>query len=132
MGITELLPGVHQIAETPIVRVLRRRLGDPDLVTYYNRETGEWALGYWLSRVNGVVDEIDGLGPNFEAVTPDFITSLEQTRGSTTCADLKRLLVRNAKRRAAKQYESQGEQMDAYNWAKKRVGDKAPVPYAFG
>jgi len=132
MGITKLRRGVHFIRDTEAAKYLRRHLNDPDLITFFNAETGQYVLAYWVNRDRAIVDEIDDLGPNFEVMTHEFIRSLEESRRGTDPKELKRKLLRNAKRRTGRELERLEEHNDQYDWMKKRTADKAPLPYMYG
>ena len=61
-GITELKYSEHQVEDTEIVRFLRKELQDSSLVTFRNRETGNWVLAHWVDQSRNLVNEIDDIG----------------------------------------------------------------------
>jgi hypothetical protein len=128
MGITILRRGIHRVVDTPFVRHLRVRLNDPDLVTFFNLETGQWILGYWLSRTRGMVDEIDDLGPRMELANRGLAEELVACRRVTDFRSVKRRLLRKRKAQAQEQLDSLEECHDQRAWLKKR-GIPPPMYY---
>lgn len=125
MGPTQLDRSKHILRETSQVRDLRRMLDDPDLVTFFNVETGQWILAYWLDKSKGRVDEIDDLGPNFELLTRSFVESLRQSRRATDFKDLKRGLQRAARTKHLQWQDEMEEQQDHGDYFR-RCGVRRP------
>jgi hypothetical protein len=105
-------------------------LNDPDIITFFNHQTGQWVLAYWLHKDTGIVDEIDDLGPGFEEVTPEFVQSLERSRNYYNKEDLKKKYILQAKRQARRENEEIYADQERWDWCRKRTRDKVIVPYA--
>lgn len=129
MGITQLNPQRHLVRDTPHTHYLRRHLKDEALLTYFNLDTQQWVLGYWIDRNRGVIDEIEDLGPNFERLTRELVKSLERTYAFYTKDDLKKRYLRRARHFEQKMREETAEANEQWNWCKKRTKEKAPVPW---
>jgi len=131
MSVTVIDPRVHYVKETGVARFFRRRLRDPNLVTFWHGETGQWILAYWLDRRQKIVDEIEDLGPRFEEVTASFVQMIVSCYGKVDMGRTKKRLIGKHRERIQKQSESICEDQERWDWAKKRTKEKAPLPYAF-
>lgn len=129
MGITKIDPRAHLVRDNQHVHFLRRHLRDEDLLTFLNLDTNQWVLAYWVNRDKGIVDVISELGPNFESLTREFVASLERERKSYSADDLKRRLLNRDRRYQRHLVEEQEQANDEWDWAKRRVGDRARVPW---
>lgn len=131
MSIVFLNPNIHVIKETEIGRMFRRLLKFQDIFTYWNSETGQWILSYWLNRLGNVADEIEDLGPVMEGVCPALVQQIVTCWKPVDWKLKKKMLLANHKRFQTKKVEQIMETQERWDWAKKRLGDKAPIPYAF-
>jgi len=129
MPATVLDPTVHLIKNTPVAKFFRRRLKDPDIMTFWHAETGQWILAYWLRR--GVVDEIEDLGANFELVTDDLVGMIVGCYGHVDLARKKKRILAKEAAQLQRQTEAVLENQEKWDWLKKRTKDKAPLPYTF-
>lgn len=120
MGIMKIREAVHKIRETEFVRVLRRRLNDPDLITYFNMETGLWVLAYWLSKTDRTVDEIEDLGPNLELATRDLADELERCRQATNFNGIKQKLIAKKRAKHRRFCDDMEKSKDERSWLHKR------------
>jgi hypothetical protein len=129
MGITKLRADIHRVVETPIAHFFRRHLNDPEIITFFNHETGQWVLAYWLHRDRRIVDEIDDLGDHFQEVTPEFVQSLERSRNFYNKDDLKKKYILQSRRQAEKLDADIYQDQERWDWMRKRTKEKAIVPY---
>jgi hypothetical protein len=129
MGITKLRADKHRVVETSVAHFFRRHLNDPDILTFWNVETGQWVLAYWLHKDQGLVDEIDDLGPAFGEVTSEFVQSLERCRKTYTKEDLRTRYLRGLKQQEHQWDEALYQDQERWDWLRKRTKDKAIVPY---
>lgn len=131
MALTVLNPRVHLVKDTTTARFFRRRLGEPDVLTFWHSQTGNWILAFWVHRGKRIVEELEDLGPNCEAVTPAFVDMIVQAYGPVDFGvKKKRILSRNLSN-IRKQNEAIAADQERWNWLKKRTKDKLPIPYAF-
>ena len=71
--LTAIQPSRHLVKETPAAKMFRRRLGFPAIFTFWNGETGQWILAYWVDERRRLCDEVEDLGMAFELVTSEFV-----------------------------------------------------------
>lgn len=128
--LTYLSPDRHHVRETEFVRFLRSHLNDPDLITYFNRDTGEYVLAYWVYKDKGVVSDVEPLGPNMEGATRQLVQDLSMTRGPTDWAALKKGYLEKDRAAHRKQQELLEEHKDQYDYLKRKTGRQ--VPYMVG
>lgn len=131
MSLTVLNPRVHLVKDTGAAKFFRRRLSEPDVMTFWHSETGQWVLAFWVHRGKKIVEEIEDLGPNCEAVTPAFVEMIVQAYGPVDFSKKKKRVITKNLATIRKQQESVMEDQERFNWLKKRTKDKAPLPYAF-
>ncbi len=128
---TVLDPRIHHVKTTPISKFFGRRLHDSDIMTFFHRETEQWILAYWLNRKRKWVEEIEDLGSNFEYVTETFVSAIVSCYGQVDFGRFKKKLISNHRDRIRKDCEELQESQETWDWAKKRVQHKAPVPFMF-
>lgn len=111
--------------------MLRKRLNCPDIVTFWSADTGQWILGYWISRRAGLVDEVEDLGPAFEAVTPPLVEMIAACWKPVNWKEKKKRLMSRERDRIRKRNDQIMEDSERWNWAKGRLSDRGinPVPY---
>lgn len=131
MSLTVLNPRVHLVKDTSAARFFRRRLNEPDVLTFWHSETGNWILAFWIHRGKKIVEEIEDLGPNCEAVTPKFVEMILAGYGAVNFAQKKKRLLSRKRENIRKQNEAIAEDQERWNWLKKKTKDKLPIPYAY-
>lgn len=131
--LTVINPSKHVVKDTPTAKLFRRKLNFPDMLTFWNGETGEWILAYWVSKKQHLVDEMEDLGMAFEKVTPDFVKMIVTCWKTVNWKVKKERLLSKEKTRVRKESESIVDQQERYDWAKKRLENRGmrPIPYAF-
>lgn len=131
MSLTVLNPRIHLSKETGASKFFRRRLSEPDVMTFWNSVTGQWILAFWVHRGKRIVEEIEDLGPNCEAVTPAFVNMIVQSYGPVNFSRKKKRLLSRNLTHIRKQNDTILEDQERWNWLKKRTADKVPLPYTF-
>jgi len=131
VSLTVLNPRVHLVKDTGAARYFRRRLNEPDVMTFWHSITGQWILAFWLHRGKRIVEEIEDLGPNCESVTPAFVEMIVQAYGPVNLQAKKRLILSRQKDRMRKQNDDILADQERWDWARKRLKDKCILPYAF-
>lgn len=131
MSVTVIRPDRHVVKDTPAARLFRRRLKCPDILTFFNVETCQWILAYWVVRGRGMVEEIEDLGPTCELVCSDFVNAICQCWGPVDFRKKRQLILGRQRDRIRRQEEDIMEDQKRYDWAKKKLEHRAPVPYAF-
>lgn len=131
MSLTVLNPRIHLPKETTASRFFRRRLSEPDVMTFWNSVTGQWILAFWVHRGKRIVEEIEDLGPNCEAVTPTFVNMIVQSYGPVDFSRKKKRLLSRNLAHIRKQNDAILEDQERWNWLKKRTGEVSPMPYTF-
>lgn len=131
MSVVFITPEKHVVRETEVGRMFRRLLKFNDIFTYWNSETGQWILSYWVNRLGNVADEIEDLGPVMEGVCPTLVQQIVRCWKPVDWKLKKKMLLANQKRFLTKKAEQIVETQERYDWLKKRLRDKAPIPYAF-
>lgn len=129
MSVTVLDPRRHLVRETPAAQFFRRRLRDPDMMTFWCQPTGQWVLAYWLHKTLRIVDEIEDLGAYFENVTPEFVQMIVGCYGPVDLKRTKRRLLEKNRASIRKQVEDITEQQEKWDWLKEKMD--SPLPYAF-
>jgi len=130
MATFRIRPDEHFVRDTEAARFLRSHLNDPSIITIYNRLTNNWFIAYWLHRDTGVAYDVEDLGPE-PTLSRTLVQFMERTKVGTTMKDIKGLLLRKHRTQQAQEEVESMEYQDAWKWAKKRTGDRAPVPWAF-
>jgi hypothetical protein len=131
MSLTVLDPQIHLPKETGASKFFRRRLREPDVMTFWNSVTGQWILAFWVHKGKRIVEEVEDLGPNCEAVTPEFVDMIVQSYGPVNFSKKKKRLLSRNLAHIRKQNDAILENQERWNWLKKRTKDKAPLPYTF-
>ncbi len=131
--LTIIQPSKHVVKDTPVARMFRRRLNFEDILTYWNGETGEWVLSYWVSKQRRLVDEMEDLGMAFEKVTPDLVKMIVTCWKPVNWKAKKERLVSKEKDRVRNEIDKIQEEQRRWDWSKKRMADRGlkPLPYAF-
>lgn len=131
MSLTVLNPQVHLVKDTSTARFFRRKLHEPDVLTFWHSQTGMWILAFWVHKGKRIVEELEDLGPNCEAVTPGFVRMIVDAYGPVDFGKKKRAILSRQKSRIRKQTEDIVEYQEKWEWLKKRTKEKAPIPYAY-
>ena len=131
MSLTVLNPRIHLAKETTTARFFRRRLNEPDAMTFWHAGTGNWVLAFWVHKGKRIVEEVEDLGPNCELVTPDFVNTIAQSYGFVDYGKKKKRLLSRHKDSVRRQNEAITEDQERWNWLKKKTKDKLPIPYAY-
>ena len=123
----------HVVKETPAAKMFRRRLGCPAIFTFWNGETGQFILAYWVDERRRLCDEIEDLGMACELVTPEFVNMIVSCWKPVNWKVKKARMLSRERDRVRKRVEKIQEDQMRWNWAQKRMVDKGlmPVPYAF-
>lgn len=133
MSLTIVQPSKHVVKETPTAKLFRRRLRHEDIFTYWNGETGQWILAYWINKQRRLCDEMEDLGMSFEKVTPDFIQMIVTCWKTINWKAKKARLISKEKDRVRKEVDKIQEEQRRWDWAKKQLVAKGlrPLPYVF-
>lgn len=131
MSLTVLNPSIHLVKETGVSRFFQRRLHSKDPMTFWHSQTGMWILALWIHRGKRIVEELEDLGPNCEAVTPAFVKMIVDAYGPVDFRKKKKALLSRQKSRIRKQTEDILAYQEKWDWLKKRTKETAPIPYAY-
>ncbi len=131
MSLTVLNPRIHLVKDTSTARFFRRKLGESDVMTFWHSETGMWILAFWVHRGKRIVEELEDLGPNCEAVTPAFVKMIVESYGPVDFRKKKKHLLSRQKSRIQKQTDDIIEYQSKWSWLKTRTKETAPLPYAY-
>lgn len=129
--IVHITPETHIVRETEAGRMFRRLLNFPDIFTYFNSETGQWVLAYWVNHTARQCHEIEDLGAAMELVNPGFVRQIVNCWKPVDWGKKKKMILSRERTRIRKGKEDACEDQERWAWAKKRVANKAPIPYAF-
>ncbi len=131
--LTILQPDRHVLKETPTAKLFRRLLSCPDIITFWNGETGEWVLGYYVDRRRKLIDEMEDCGMSFEKVTPEFVSMIVTCWKTVNWKVKKRRLMAKESDRVRKETDSLMDQQEKWDWMKKKLNARGlkPLPYAF-
>ena len=129
MSMVRLRRDRHVIRETPVGRFLRKRLKYPPIFTYFNMETGQWILCFWINKGAGLAYEIDDLGRNFELVTAELVQTFQENLTYVDKKALKDKVVLRAARSKKKKDDEILADQERWDWMKKKTQHKSPVPY---
>jgi hypothetical protein len=88
-----------------------------------------WVLAFWVHKGKRIVEEIEDLGPNCEAVTPQFVDMIVRGYGAVDFGRKKKRLISRNLANIRKQNDDVMEDQERWKWLKKRTGDVAPLPY---
>lgn len=117
------------VKDTGAARFFRRRLNEADVLTFWNSVTGMWILAFWVHKGKRIVEEVEDLGPNCEAVTPTFVNMIVQSYGPVNFASKKKRIISKNLANIRKQNDAVMEDQERWKWLKKKTGDVAPLPY---
>lgn len=133
MSLTTIRADLHLVKDTSISRMFRRRLNFDDILTFWNQETGQWILAYWVNKRTGVVDEMEDLGMAFEKVTPELVQAIVQCWKTIDWSAKKKRLLSKMRDEKRRKDEEIGADQDRWDWMKKRqkARGRQPVPFAF-
>lgn len=131
MSLTVLNPRVHLVKDTAAARFFKRRLRESDVMTFWSSDTGQWILGFWVHKGKKIVEELEDLGPNCEAVTPSFVDMIVGAYGPVDFKKKKKRILSRERLRIRRQTEAILEDQERWDWLKKKTKDKLPIPYAF-
>lgn len=131
--LTVIRPDRHVVKETPTAKLFRRRLQFEDLFTYWNGETGEWILAYWVDKRRRLCEEMEDLGMAFEKVTPDLVNMIVACWKPVNWKVKKARLISKERNRVTKEIEKIQEEQKRWDWASKQLVSKGlrPIPFAF-
>lgn len=131
--LTVIRPDRHVVKETPTAKLFRRRLQFEDLFTYWNGETGEWILAYWVDKRRRLCEEMEDLGMAFEKVTPDLVNMIVACWKPVNWKAKKARLISKERNRVTKEIEKIQEEQKRWDWASKQLVSKGlrPIPFAF-
>lgn len=131
--LTIIDPSRHVVKETPTAKMFRRRLNFEDIFTFWNGETGEFILAYWVCKRRHLCEELEDLGMAFEKVTPGFVKMIVACWKPVDWKAKKKRLVSKEKDRIRNEIDKIQEEQKRWDWAKKRMAAKGlkPLPYAF-
>ncbi len=131
MSLTVLNPQVHLVKDTGVAKFFRRKLGTDDVMTFWHSLTGQWILGLWVHQGKKIVEELEDLGPNCEAVTPSFVRMITEAYGPVDFSIKKKLLLSKNADNIRKQNDAIIEEQEKWDWLKKQTNQQSSVPYAF-
>ena len=131
--LTTIQPDRHVVKDSPTARLFRRRLHSEDLFTFWNGETGEWILAYWVDKSRRLCEEMEDLGMAFEKVTPDLIHMITTCWKAVDWKVKKARLVSKERTRVRVEIEKLQEEQKRWDWAKKKLTalGRRPLPFAF-
>jgi hypothetical protein len=131
--LTVIDPNKHLVKDTPAARLFRRKLQFPDIITFWNAETGEWVLAYYVHEGRHLVEEMEDLGMSFEKITPEFIRMIVECWKPVDWKVKKQRLISKERDRVRNEVDKIREDQNRWDWAKKRLTDKGlrPIPFAF-
>lgn len=123
----------HVVKDTPTAKMFRRRLRFSDIFTFWNAETGEWILAYWVEKRRRICEEMEDLGMAFEKVTPDLVDMIVTCWKPVNWKVKKARLVSKERDRVRNEIEKIQEEQKRWDWAKKKLADCGlrPLPFAF-
>ena len=131
MSVTVLNSRIHLVKDTGTAKFFRRKLSEPDVMTFWHAETGQWVLAFWIHRGRRIVEEIEDLGPNFEAVSPGFVNMIVSGYGSVDFKQKKKRILSKNRDTIRKQNEKIYSDQERWDWLKKKTKDTQPIPYYY-
>ena len=131
MSLTVLNPQIHLVKDTSTARFFRRKLHEPDVLTFWHALTGMWILAFWVHKGKRIVEELEDLGPNCEAVTPEFVDMIVQCYGPVDFGKKKKQMLSRQKDRIRKQIDDIVDYQEKWEWLKKKTEGTIPIPYAY-
>jgi hypothetical protein len=127
VGIVTLKRGKQRLQDLDLTRFLRKELNDPELLTFWDVDTQQWVLAYWVHKDQGVVNVIEHLGTDLSYVDRAWVKNLKASKAGLTCAEIKDRLITSAKA----QYAAEQAELEEYNavqdWVQKKSGSPVPV-----
>ncbi len=121
----------HVVKETEAGRMFRRLLKHDGIFTYFNSDTGQWVLATWMNRLARIAEEIEDLGPAMEGLTQALVTQIVNCWKVVDWGKKKKMLLAHQKSFLKREDEKVLQDQERYDWCKKRLNGKAPIPYAF-
>ena len=131
--LTIIRPDRHVVKDTPTARMFRRRLRFQDIFTFWNGETGEFILAYWVDKRRRICEEMEDLGMAFEKVTPELVRMIVTCWKPINWKVKKARLISKEKDRVRNEIDKIQEEQKRWDWAKKRMASRGlkPLPFAF-
>jgi len=131
--LTHIVPSRHVVRDTPTAKLFRRTLRFEDIFTFWNAETGQWVLAYWITKKLRLCEEIEDLGMAFEEVTPGFVKMIVSCWKAIDWKAKKQRLISKEKDRIRTENDKLLDQQEHWDWAKKKLVGRnlKPIPYAF-
>ncbi len=131
--LTYIVPSRHVVRDTPTAKLFRKMLRFPDIFTFWNAETGQWVLSYWVEKKARLCEEVEDLGMAFEKVTPEFVQMIVSCWKVVDWKAKKQRLLSKEKDRIRIENDKLVDQNERWNWAQKKLIGRnlKPVPYAF-
>ncbi len=131
--LTYIVPSRHVVRDTPTARLFRKMLRFPDIFTFWNAETGQWVLAYWITKKLRLCEEVEDLGMAFEKVTPEFVQMIVSCWKAVDWKAKKQRLLSKEKDRIRIENDKLVDQNERWTWAQKKLVGRnlKPVPYAF-
>jgi hypothetical protein len=124
-------PDWHQVAEaTPFSRFLQQHFNDPDIFTYFHKQTKNWLVAAWVDQKWGRMLELEFLGPGKHPVgTRKAVASIEeQIRGSavheSNKRDLREYLSRMPKRHHQELQDDHDQEVERNQWVQRQLGNQ--------
>lgn len=113
--------------------MFRRLLRFEDIFTFWNAETGQFILAYWVEKKRQLCEEVEDLGMAFEEVTPEFVQMIVSCWKSIDWKAKKQRLISKEKDRIRNENDKLIEEQDRWDWAKKKLDaqNRKPLPYLF-
>lgn len=130
MSVVFIEPRKHVVKETQVGRMFRRALNFDDVFTYFNVETGEWILAYWVNKTGHLADEVEDLGGAMEKVTPDLVQQIIRCWGHVDWAAKKRRMQSKQRSWDRKKSDAISADQERWDWLKRRY-PKMPIPYMY-
>lgn len=131
--LTYIVPSRHVVRDTPTAKLFRKTLRFEDIFTFWNAETGQWVLAYWVEKKRKLCEEVEDLGLAFEAVTPEFVQMIVGCWKAVDWKAKKQRLISKEKDRIRNENDKLTEEQSRWDWAKKRLDSQnlKPLPYVF-
>lgn len=109
----KLKTGRHRVVDTPVARYLRRKTGDPNIFSFYDRRYGSWTVATWINKSSKVCYEHFGWDGTPHDVSAAKVRGMMITKSDAYRAFLKEKVV------MARLYEKHDED-EAIGWAEEQ------------
>lgn len=130
MDLTWIDSEKHFIRETEASRFFQRHLNDPGMLTFFNTETQQWILAYWVHKGKGIVAEIEDLGKDFELLDRKLQKEITSCYGPCDMSVVRKRLLDTAQRQEQAKNDELCESQETWDWCKKKMGDsKKAIPF---